>query len=77
MQGVNALRYPEVAAALSYSLEQREKLSPIFKQANQLQAFVGNSLGDRLKAEALEVLTPEQRQKFENMKGEPLYPLGR
>ena len=86
-QGAAALRKPDVIRALGLSLEQRDKLNAVFKQANkQREADVPPSgikrllpsgvMPDQIEQElvekALKVLTPEQRQKFEKMKGKQM-----
>ena len=92
IQGMNALRNPEVIGVLGLTAEQQEKLNSLFlKHKEKLDSLVkladeqrdGPVPGEKsashkrgqvdqeLKEKALQVLTPEQRQKFEDMNGEP------
>ena len=86
VQGIDALKNPEVIGALGLTLEQREKLNAAFKKAdkqlhNPALATVGGMMAmglvpgqseQELKEEVLKVLTPEQRKKFEKMKGKQI-----
>jgi hypothetical protein len=86
MQGTKALKNPEVIGTLGLTLEQQEKLNPLFKQADAKKQLIskGPNIGvipggktlrqieQELTEDALKVLTREQRQKFEKMKGKPV-----
>jgi Spy/CpxP family protein refolding chaperone len=86
-QGANALRKPELIRALGLNLEQQAKLNSIFKEADQqrremVDRPVGRSTREfgamrqteqELMKKVLNVLTPEQRQKFEKMKGKAIH----
>jgi hypothetical protein len=86
--GAAALKKPEVIAALDLSLDQREKLNSLVKQAdkqlgnndappsgNDLALLSGvkpDQVEKELMEKSLKVLSPEQRQKFESMKGKQM-----
>ena len=74
-------------SALGLSLEQREKLNSLFKQADKqretalsppkndltlLRGVRPDKIERDLMKKALTALTPEQRQKFDGMKGKKL-----
>jgi Spy/CpxP family protein refolding chaperone len=79
VQGANALRKPEVIGALSLTPDQRYELSTVLTQADERpsgkKAPSGaspNQVERELMDKALKVLTPKQRQTFEQLKGKPM-----
>jgi hypothetical protein len=88
LQGADILRKPEVVRTLGLSIEQQEKLSSLFKQADKQRADMINQppglpIGQfggmmpmqnkqALLEKALKLLTPEQRQKVEKIVGKPI-----
>ena len=85
IQGLAALRNPAVIAALGLTVEQREKLNAVFKEADKKHGkplqptittiiMMGGKMPDdeELTDKASRVLTPRQREKFEKMKGKPV-----
>jgi Spy/CpxP family protein refolding chaperone len=83
-QGASALRKPEVIGALRLTPEQRYELSSVLNQANERpggkmapSGTSPNQFERELMDKALKVLTPKQRQTFEELKGKPIQHLPR